>query len=151
MTTIGFTGTRDLPPEAWAALRQQLATLEAAEFVTGACAGVDAFVGDALVRLFPEARHMVLVPQNRASVDRWWLRLPADLLACVEFEFPSGGYKGRNQAIVDASTRLVAVPVAAEDHPDQRRSGTWQTVRMARRKGIPADVWMISDLIRVAS
>jgi hypothetical protein len=155
MTTIGFTGTRDLPPEAWAPLRQRLATLYVDEFVTGACRGVDAFAGENLARLHPEARHTVLVPANRRFVDYWWLRLPAALLANVDvLDMPDGtSYAYRNAEIVRRSQRLIAVPVAGEDDPGQRRSGTWQTVRMGRRKGImdEGDVWMVDELVEGAA
>jgi len=45
----------------------------------------------------------------------------------------------RDQAIVDASDLLVAAPRC----PEYTRSGTWMTVRMARRKGLPIIlVWL---------
>ena len=40
----------------------------------------------------------------------------------------------RNRAIVAASDILIAAP---ESDTEQRRSGTWATVRYARAKGIP--------------
>lgn len=43
-------------------------------------------------------------------------------------------YRERNQDIVNASERLVATPGGMEE---ELRSGTWMTIRMARRKGIP--------------
>jgi hypothetical protein len=155
VTTIGFTGTRHLPPEAWAPLRRRLATLLADEFITGARRGVDAFVGENLARLYPEARHAVLVPANRRFVDCWWLRLPASLLANVDvIDMPDGtSYAYRNSEIVRRSGRLIAVPAGPEDDPAQRRSGTWQTVRMGRRRGImdEGDVWMIEELAEGAA
>lgn len=46
-------------------------------------------------------------------------------------------YPARNAAIVDESAVLVAGPQFPEHDPRSQRSGTWQTVRMARTKGIP--------------
>jgi hypothetical protein len=42
---------------------------------------------------------------------------------------PEKDYHERNRDIVDASVRLVACP----DGPERNRSGTWYTVRYARR------------------
>lgn len=39
----------------------------------------------------------------------------------------------RNQDIVDESAILVAAPQFPENHVNSKRSGTWQTVRMARK------------------
>lgn len=47
-------------------------------------------------------------------------------------------YLQRNRAIVDTSACLVAVP----DGPERERSGTWSTVRYARRLGRPVAVIM---------
>lgn len=43
---------------------------------------------------------------------------------------------GRNQAIVCISDVLLAAPRYAENDRRSRRSGTWQTVRMARNEGL---------------
>lgn len=48
----------------------------------------------------------------------------------VEEPLPFGK---RDQKIVDAAALLVAAP----RRPEYTRSGTWMTVRMARRKGLP--------------
>ena len=47
---------------------------------------------------------------------------------------PPKPYRERNQDIVSASETLVATPKGGEE---ELRSGTWMTIRMARRKGIP--------------
>lgn len=47
-------------------------------------------------------------------------------------------YLVRDQAIVNLSKYLWAVP----DKPECVRSGTWATVRMARKKGIPITIVM---------
>ncbi|MEU7814068.1 hypothetical protein [Pseudonocardia sp. NPDC049154] len=45
-------------------------------------------------------------------------------------------YLERNRAIVDATECLIAVP----DGPERTRSGTWSTVRYARRLGRPVTI-----------
>lgn len=49
---------------------------------------------------------------------------------------PVQGYLERNQSIVDTSDYLIAAPKG----PEELRSGTWSTVRKARKKGIPIAV-----------
>jgi hypothetical protein len=149
-TTIGLTGTRDLPKAATDALCQRLDQLHPDVWVTGACVGVDAYVGMWARLARPDARHVVYVPADRSRIKAWWRTLPSDNVEVIEMP-PGSSYRDRNQAIVNASTRLIAIPVAAEDHPEQRRSGTWQTVRMGRRAGImaPEDVWLVTEMMGV--
>jgi hypothetical protein len=52
----------------------------------------------------------------------------------VDEELP---YRKRNQAIVDAASLLIATPHRAEDDSRSTRSGTWMTIRMARRADKP--------------
>lgn len=44
---------------------------------------------------------------------------------------PPADYDVRNRRIVAESAELMAAPLYPEDHPLSRRSGTWQTIRMA--------------------
>ena len=46
---------------------------------------------------------------------------------------PVKPYMVRNQDIIDASNTLIATPHG----PEEVRSGTWATIRRARKKGIP--------------
>lgn len=60
----------------------------------------------------------------------------------AEKVYPPDPYLARNEAIVAGSDVLVAVPEGPEkDYP---RSGTWATVRRARKAGIP--IYVIDDL-----
>jgi hypothetical protein len=49
---------------------------------------------------------------------------------------PEMPYLDRNKAIVDSTVRLIAVP----DGPEHIRSGTWSTVRYARKRGKPVTI-----------
>lgn len=49
-------------------------------------------------------------------------------------------YAARDAAIVHRVGRLLALPRAAERDPLSLRSGTWLTIRLARRKGIPISI-----------
>jgi hypothetical protein len=48
-----------------------------------------------------------------------------------------GTFKDRNQAIINESVALFGVAMYPEDHEWSRRSGTWQTIRMGRKAGMP--------------
>jgi len=55
-------------------------------------------------------------------------------------------YLQRNQDIVTFSDRLLAV---VDTFEEKLRSGTWSTIRMARRKGIPIAIIYPNGLIKV--
>lgn len=104
-------------------------------YVTGGCIGIDHFCGVTLVELFPHKHHIVIVPANRSRVAAWW-RLhegtPGLNLEVREMS-PGTDYKMRNQALVNTSSLLAGFPDFPEWHRASTRSGTWQTIRMARQ------------------
>ena len=53
----------------------------------------------------------------------------------IVMTMPEKPYLARNRDIVDAVSLLVAMPV--DPDREERRSGTWMTVRYARKTGIP--------------
>jgi len=110
---------------------------EGTRVVTGACIGVDAEV--AYLAYGTYHVHTV-VPADRSRVDPQWRDY------CDTFEeMPVGTtYRDRNQRIVDLSTRLIGIAQAPEDDIHSRRSGTWQTIRMARRAGKAVDVRLLT-------
>jgi hypothetical protein len=82
-------------------------------------------------------------------LNEWkpWPALSADALLTAEIfkpkvtvlEMPRGrtawDRKGRNTALVRWGTVTYGLPAYPEDDPRSRRSGTWQTIRIARRAG----------------
>lgn len=131
---LGYTGSRSTPDARtvdrlydWLDETGQYAS----GHVTGACRGLDAIIGEYCATKWPEHHHLVIVPANTSFVDRWWL--PFGHAVQVIHMPPGTTYKDRNQTIVNNSIGLVGCPIGAEDDPRQRRSGTWQTIRMARR------------------
>ena len=52
---------------------------------------------------------------------------------------PGTTYKDRNEAIVNRVDELYYCADYPEEDRRSRRSGTWQTVRLARGRGIPVD------------
>lgn len=133
--TLGFTGSRYVPnPDKILTLERRLLNLGqfAPGFVTGACTGLDALIGRFCVERWPQRMHMVIIPGDRKQIDPWWLDFGGWLINVIQMP-PNTTYADRNQAIVDQSQQLVGFPIGPEDHPAQRRSGTWQTIRMGRR------------------
>ena len=93
------------------------------EFHHGDCVGADADA-DAIVR--------TLLPVPRIVVHPSTIRnLRAGCVGDVEHEMKPP--LDRNRDIVDACEVIIATPETSEEH---LRSGTWSTVRYARKKGI---------------
>lgn len=138
--SIGFTGTRNVRDVDLERIRAAVLALPPdATVVTGACIGVDALVA----RMAHGGRRHVhtIVPAGRSRVDPYWRQ------HCNTFEEmpPGTDYRARNERIVELSDRLVAFPEYPEDHHRSHRSGTWMTVRIARRAGKPVEVVVLND------
>lgn len=133
---LGFTGTRFIAGREDLLLVWASTLRPADEYVTGACIGFDVFIGKYLAMTYPDAIHRVIVPANRSQIARWW-DSPYFSHVTVQEMPPNSTYKQRNQEIVNVSTRLEYCAAFTEKHGNSQRSGTWQTIRMARRKGIP--------------
>jgi hypothetical protein len=132
-THIGFSGTRNrITDEQQTALRQIFYEIDQStrlRFVPvlhhGDCINADAFA-------------------HEMARERSWeitIHPPTDHKArafCQGYTRirPQAPYMVRNQAIVDAVDRLIAAPSV----PEILRSGTWATVRRARRRGIPITI-----------
>ena len=123
---VGFTGTqRGISPERLDELRNLLAHLRERGFDTlhhGDCVGADAQAHEAALKLG----------------YRIWLHPPMDdkkRAHCTDAHFTSElrTYRARNHKIVRYTAILIAAPRGSEK--SQPYSGTWMTVRMARKAG----------------
>lgn len=129
MTVVGFTGTRaPLACEQRVALAELLAQIDgvgddAIAFRHGCCVGADG-AAVALVRRARNWRVVAHPPSNPYLMDRAALDMSHERLHPED-------YLVRNRAIVAACTLLVACPKGPEEY---HGSGTWATVREARRK-----------------
>jgi len=122
-TAIGFTGTRTgMTPQQMIAVELILRCSPHKFFHHGDCIGADAEA-----HRIAEKYHKATVihpPDNNAyraycSVTMGHVEMPADFIS-------------RNHAIVDACILLIACPGSMTEH---KRSGTWATVRYARKIG----------------
>jgi len=134
---VGFTGTRmgmSLPQLRTA--RELLTSVGTTELHHGDCLGADADM-----HAIAKNKGVIVVihpPQgyrNRAfSKDANEIRLAKP-------------YLDRDRAIVDETDCLIATPLTSDEWREPR-SGTWATIRMARKKGVPIYIIMPNGSVR---
>lgn len=128
---LGFTGTQNgMRKLQRYEFRNFAFQYKPSEFHHGDCIGADAEAHE-IVRLFlPECKiviHPPLDPKKRAWCE-------GDVI------LPEKDYLDRNKDIVTVSTKLVATP---NERIEQVRSGTWSTVRFARKTKREEDIILI--------
>jgi len=135
----GMTGTRKLEPGDHGPVADAIDRLNnPGVLVVGGCVGADTYAAQVAWQ-----RGMwvhVVLPANSKLIDPQWYRY------ANSFEqMPDGSdYRARNQRIVDLATAaMVAFPDRAEQHGSQRRSGTWMTVRLSRKAGLPVYITVL--------
>jgi len=134
---VSFSGARKLEEHQQRIVVTSLNVLKGSgtnEFTTGACQGVDEFIGRYCAEHFPEAVHRVIVPANRTLICEYgW--------ATEVIEMPEGtDYRERNFRLLDHAEVLLAFPAYTQEDLRSKRSGTWQTIREANRRNITAVV-----------
>lgn len=137
LESAGFTAARDLDPQGARVIVNVLVQVPPARrYVTGGAIGGDAYIGRWLAARYLTAEHVIAVPARRDRVDPWWT-LPAYKLHRITLiEMPPGtSYADRNLRIVTEGTAVFGFPAHEEADPRSQASGTWQTIRMARRAG----------------
>ena len=121
---LGFTGTHlGMTVQQEATLRKLLASKIVFEFHHGCCVGADAQAhGIAHDLHIKKVLHPPVNPAKRALCE----------LDPGDVELPKKPYLDRDHDIVDNTDVLIAAPASTRE---DIRSGTWATVRYARRKG----------------
>lgn len=124
---IGMTGTREGGSDSqFVAVRQLIASLRPDEFHHGCCLGADEEIGVLVYDSYPFMR-VVGHPSDIKDMTS-----SAALAKCHEVRECRSPLM-RNWYIVNEVDRLIAIPVG----PEKMRSGTWATVRYARKIGKP--------------
>lgn len=123
---VGFTGTRkgmtDPQVLSLSNVFGRLKELKASEFYHGCCVGADSHAAD-MADSF--GFRIIGHPSNIQS-----LTCQAAIRLCA-FTAPPAPPLARNRAIVDFTDILIACP----EGPETLRSGTWSTIRYARKLG----------------
>ncbi len=126
---LGFTGSRVGMKEAqekafWAALKD-FAEAGFAEFHHGDCLGADHRAHSAAMAL--DLWTVGHIPTNESKRAH----------CCFDEQRKPKHYIARNHAIVDETDHLLAAPGM---QAEEQRSGTWATIRHARRTGKPITI-----------
>jgi len=113
--------------------------VRAARFVSGGAYGVDTAAAYGVDLYGLGSLHFVVpasLPNNRKFVKK----LVDDDRATVEYV--SGTYMDRNDRLVELADELVAFPRTREE---ERRSGTWATIRRAWKAKVPVTLYPLSE------
>lgn len=118
---IGFTGTQQGMTKAqkrafWTIIN----SYNLSEFHHGDCIGAD-FNAHQIVLAYNKSEIIIHPPINGSKRQncKWFTEIK-----------PAKGYLERNHDIVDSTDMLIATP---KEYDEQLRSGTWATVRYARK------------------
>jgi hypothetical protein len=113
--------------------------------VTGGAHGVDTTFAGIAMRLWPTVPQRIILPQD-APYDVYGVDTLESMGASVVYASAAStqalAYMARNDALVDAADELWAFP---ESSTEAIRSGTWATIRRARKKGIPVYIYTNED------
>lgn len=138
MSVFGFTASRNLDRNGIRLIDQVLASVLGADlWVTGACIGGDQHI--AKVGADADVPQRIYVPGITDYVDLDWIReMSKNPKVDVKRMSRRTTYRERNQCIVfgQSINMLIGFPQYAEDDWRSKRSGTWQTIRMAQKAGI---------------
>ena len=121
---IGFTGTRDVPEDRIQKLKNLMKKFDAKHddivLHSGDCVGADELAFKYAKKLgWKNELHPPTNPKYRAY--------------CKGYAHPEKDYLARNRDIVDSSKVLIAFP--KDPDKEELRSGTWATIRYAKKRG----------------
>lgn len=135
-----FTASREVESSDRVTIAARLSTLDPppSVVVTGGARGGDEYIAKLSSVMYPEAQQWVLFPsQANVSVARSLQEFFESEKTVHRFESVPGTHRDRNVRIVEMAKagHLVGFPKYRESHPKSERSGTWQTIRLAKVRG----------------
>lgn len=137
---IGITGSRDGFTEAQKeAFLNQLSQYDVVEVHHGDCVGVDEGIHKTLLEEKKETPKIIRIQIHPPSdgKERAFCQKKYETKDVLIHSFATEEYLKRNQSIVKASQELWAFPSG----PEKQRSGTWATIRFARKNGKPVKLF----------
>jgi hypothetical protein len=132
IASIGITGSRTMPTPAQKYVMSTLVNalcLPGSELHHGCCIGTDETAHFIAARI-PRVRICGHPGYGRNQSSPYRMNSGREIFAVMHAALP---YAQRNRAIVEACITLLAFPLYPEDDSRSLHSGTWQTVRIARR------------------
>lgn len=145
---ISFTGTRDfytrLGRQAqWrfvSYLERLLARFDSAVIVQGGCDGIDQVVGRTAHAINQRWRSRALHVHTVLPADHRLVAPDFQMWSDTYEQMPEGtSYLDRDQVVVNLATnKLYGYPLRPEN--EQPRSGTWATIRRAKRRDLSVEV-----------
>jgi precorrin-2 methylase len=141
--TVTFTGTRWPPYRTAGFIRETVGDLDALDkIIVGGAPGVDELVAMAALEMNSGHSVYAVLPCTTDPEDISWL----DRIGGWE-QMPAGTtFKQRDARMVELGDRVIAFPLYREDDARMKRSGTWITVRIARKAGKSVEVHVLSEL-----
>lgn len=132
---ITFSGTRMIPSyQSVLAIRSSISKVivRGVPIIVGGAPGVDEEVAIWAIALGLAMDVYAVLPCTTNPDDVPWL----NEIGAWEQMSPGTTFRERDARMVEMGYRLVAFPLYDEHDPRMKRSGTWMTVRLARKAGI---------------
>lgn len=147
MTAVSFTGTTDVTREdAAPVIENALRNVAAADhFISGAAMGIDTFAALAALEMFPDARHTLVIPaapHNWVLAAEWEGRGGTEVFHARSGRNAADSYMRRNDLLVALADIVVAFP---KTETEEIRSGTWATIRRARKAGVTLQLYPLAE------
>lgn len=141
MTSVAFSGVQKIEDYQYLtianAVRRYALKSKNDHFITGAATGVDTLCFYLCTAWAEKAQHTVIVPAGNHNTEVVNFALAMDFEV---IEMPEGtNYLDRNTEMIKLADLLVAFPGGSAEL--FRGSGTWSTIRRARKKGIPIHIF----------
>lgn len=134
---IGFTGTRDgMTPQQKKTFRDLLLEIKPESFSHGDCVGSDADAHQIAVEI---GIPIIIYPPRKNDL-RAYCKASGAVIK------PVADYLERNLAIISDTDQLIACP---REYENQVRSGTWYTIRQAKKRNKTVRVILPNGQVRL--